>query len=130
MKSRNQAEAMTLREIAKYGSTESPHGTCRHDAPAPIGREAQPAADSRARKAAKAMKGSLLPRTTFADRGRPHSYRENFRRPARSRWWVFIARDCAPGPALFGIALARIVSACTLGLWAFAGGLLIGAFVF
>jgi hypothetical protein len=26
--------------------------------------------------------------------------------------------------------LARIVSACTLGLWAFAGGLLIGVFLF
>ena len=26
--------------------------------------------------------------------------------------------------------LVRIVSACTLGLWAFAGGLLIGVFLF
>jgi hypothetical protein len=26
------------------------------------------------------------------------------------------------------VILARVVSACTLGLWAFAGGLLIGAF--
>jgi hypothetical protein len=26
--------------------------------------------------------------------------------------------------------LARVVSACTLGLWAFAGGLLIGVFLF
>jgi hypothetical protein len=28
------------------------------------------------------------------------------------------------------VILARIVSACTLGLWAFAGGLLIGVFLF
>jgi hypothetical protein len=26
--------------------------------------------------------------------------------------------------------LARVISACTLGLWAFAAGLLIGAFLF
>ena len=28
------------------------------------------------------------------------------------------------------VILTRIVSVCTLGLWAFAGGLLIGAFLF
>jgi hypothetical protein len=28
------------------------------------------------------------------------------------------------------VILARIVSACTLGLWAFAAGLLIGVFLF
>jgi hypothetical protein len=28
------------------------------------------------------------------------------------------------------LILVRVVSACTLGLWAFAGGLLIGVFLF